>query len=188
MVLASGRRLVGTDHAGAYLANAATKFPQASIAKNDLQDLPYRGEFDGVLCVDAMEFAPPEDWPVVLGRFRRALRPGLGVPDGGACPRRPSAGGQPGGPTVGPADGGWRGPLGEPDGYYQHYPSVQRVRAWLANAGFATQEGPRGPWHQEVRLPPCAGPLGSPARLRMSVLWHLDRPRSRRWEQRGYRG
>jgi hypothetical protein len=29
-----------------------------------------------VLSVDAMEFVPPEDWPVVLERFGRALRPG----------------------------------------------------------------------------------------------------------------
>jgi hypothetical protein len=29
-----------------------------------------------VLCVDAMDFVPPEDWPVVLERFRRALRSG----------------------------------------------------------------------------------------------------------------
>jgi trans-aconitate methyltransferase len=78
MVLASGRRLLGTDHAGAYLATAATKFPQVPNAKHDLQDLPYQGEFDGVLCVDAMEFVPPEDWPPVLERFRRALRSGAG--------------------------------------------------------------------------------------------------------------
>jgi SAM-dependent methyltransferase len=76
MVLASGRRLLGVDHAGAYLANAATKFPQVPTDKHDLQELPYRDEFDGVLCVDAMEFVPPEDWPVVLERFRWALRPG----------------------------------------------------------------------------------------------------------------
>jgi SAM-dependent methyltransferase len=76
MVLASGRRLLGVDHAGTLLAVAATKFPQVPTEKHDLQDLPYQGEFDGVLCVDAMEFVPPEDWPVVLERFHRALRPG----------------------------------------------------------------------------------------------------------------
>jgi 2-polyprenyl-3-methyl-5-hydroxy-6-metoxy-1,4-benzoquinol methylase len=69
MVLASGRRLLGVDHAGALLAIAATKVPQVPTAKHDLQDLPYHHEFDGVLCVDAMEFVPPEDWPSVLGRW-----------------------------------------------------------------------------------------------------------------------
>jgi hypothetical protein len=28
------------------------------------------------MCVDAMEMMPPEDWPVILDRFRRALLPG----------------------------------------------------------------------------------------------------------------
>jgi trans-aconitate methyltransferase len=78
MVLASGRRLLGADHAGAYLATAAAKFSQVPTAKHDLQKLPYQSEFDGVLRVDAMEFVPPEDWPPVLARFRRALRPGAG--------------------------------------------------------------------------------------------------------------
>jgi trans-aconitate methyltransferase len=58
MVSAGGRRLLGVDHAGAYLANAAAKFPQVATDKHDLQDLPNRDEFDGVLCVDAMEFVP----------------------------------------------------------------------------------------------------------------------------------
>ena len=50
MVLASGRSLLGVDHAGALLAIAAAKFPQVPTEKHDLQELPYRGEFDGVLC------------------------------------------------------------------------------------------------------------------------------------------
>jgi ubiquinone/menaquinone biosynthesis C-methylase UbiE len=76
MVLASGRRLLGVDHAGGLLAKAAAKFPQVPTEQHDLQELPYRNEFDGVMCVDAMEFVPPEDWPVVLERFRQVLRPG----------------------------------------------------------------------------------------------------------------
>jgi SAM-dependent methyltransferase len=106
MVLASGHRLLGVDHAGAYVAKAAAKFPQVPTAKHDLQDLPYQDQFDGVLCVDAMEFIPPEDWPPVLARFRRALRPGLVVPDGRARPAGPGAGGHPGGPPVGAAGSG----------------------------------------------------------------------------------
>ena len=76
MVLAAGRLLLGVDHAGAPLAIAAAKFPQVPTERHDLQELPYRGEFDGVLCVDAMEFVPPEEWPPVLERFRRALHSG----------------------------------------------------------------------------------------------------------------
>jgi SAM-dependent methyltransferase len=150
MVLASGRRLLGVDHAGAYLANAAAKFPQVPTDQHDLQDLPYRDEFDGVLCVDAMEFVPPEDWPVVLERFRRALRSGgwlyltveLAPADrvrvGNEAARRSGL------PVV---DGEviWD----EPDGYYHHYPTMRQVRAWLADAGFAIQEETADPWREE---------------------------------------
>jgi SAM-dependent methyltransferase len=149
MVLASGRRLLGADHAGALLANAKAKFPGVPTAKHDLQELPYRGEFDGVLCVDAMEFVPPEDWPVVLERFGRALRargwlyltvelaPGDRVRAGNQAARRLGL------PVV---DGEvvWDGP----DGYYHHYPAMERVRAWLAAAGFAIVEQAEGPWHE----------------------------------------
>ena len=27
-----------------------------------------------MMCIDAMEMIPPEDWQAILGRFRRALR------------------------------------------------------------------------------------------------------------------
>ena len=150
MVLASGRSLFGVDHAGAALAITAAKFSQVPTDKQDLQELPYRGEFDGVLCVDAMEFVPPEDWPVVLERFRKALRPGgwlyLTVelaPDDRVRAANQAAR-RAGLPVV---DGEviWD----EPDGYYHHYPSIQQVRAWLAAAGFAIEEEAEGPWHQE---------------------------------------
>jgi SAM-dependent methyltransferase len=150
MVLASTRRLLGVDHAGALLANAAAKFPQVPTAKHDLQELPYRGEFDGVLCVDAMEFVPPEEWPPVLERFRRALRPEgwlyLTVELAPADRVRAAnqAARRSGLPVV---DGEviWEGP----DGYYHHYPGLPRVRAWLADAGFAIDEEAEGPWHEE---------------------------------------
>jgi SAM-dependent methyltransferase len=149
MVLASGRRLLGVDHAGAYLANAAAKFPQVPTAKHDLQELPYRGEFDGVLCVDAMEFVPPEDWPVVLERFHRALRPGgwlyLTVelaPDDRVRAANEAA--RRSGLPVVEGEVIWE----EPDGYYHHYPSMRQVRAWLADVGFAVQEQAEGPWHE----------------------------------------
>jgi hypothetical protein len=63
------------DHSGAYLARAAAKFPGVPTDEHDQQELPYDDEFGGVLYVDAMEFVPPEDWPAVLWRFRRALHP-----------------------------------------------------------------------------------------------------------------
>jgi SAM-dependent methyltransferase len=150
MVLASGRSLLGVDHAGAALAIAAAKFPQIPTERHDLQELPYRNEFDGVLCVDAMEFVPPEDWPVVLERFHEALRSGgwlyLTVELAPADRVRAAnqAARRSGLPVV---DGEviWD----EPDGYYHHYPSIQQVRTWLADAGFAIEEEAEGPWHEE---------------------------------------
>jgi SAM-dependent methyltransferase len=150
MLLASGRRLLGVDHAGGLLAIAAAKFPQVPTDKHDLQELPYEGEFDGVLCVDAMEFVPPEEWPPVLERFRRALRPGgwlyltVELARGDRVQAANQAARRSGLPVV---DGEviWE----EPDGYYHHYPSMQQVRGWLADAGFAIQEEGEGPWHEE---------------------------------------
>src|SRR5436190_9162673 len=69
LVLDSGRAVHGTDHSTGYLARAEAKFPEATTEKCDLQELPYEEEFDGVMCIDAMEFIPPDDWPVVLARF-----------------------------------------------------------------------------------------------------------------------
>ena len=76
MVLDSGRTPLCVDHTQAYLEKVSEKAPGVQTAVRDLQELPFEGEFDGVMCVDAMEFVPPEDWPVVLERFRRALRRG----------------------------------------------------------------------------------------------------------------
>jgi SAM-dependent methyltransferase len=150
MVLASGRSLLGVDHAGALLAIAAAKFPQVATAKHDLQDLPYRGEFNGVLCVDAMEFVPPEDWPPVLERFGRALRSGgwLYLTVELAPAERVRAGNQAARRSGLPVVDGeviWDGP----DGYYHHYPRMSQVRVWLAAAGFVVVEDAEGPWHQE---------------------------------------
>jgi len=150
LVLAGGRSLLGVDHARAALAIATAKFPQVPTERHDLQELPYRGEFDGVLCVDAMEFVPPEEWPPVLECFRRALRPRgwlyLTVelaPDDRVHAANQTAR-RSGLPVV---DGEviWE----EPDGYYHHYPSMGQVQAWLAAAGFAIEQEAEGPWHKE---------------------------------------
>ena len=73
MILGSGRSATAVDASGSYLAVVGESWPDATIEKHDLQELPYRDRFDGVMCVDAMEFVPPEDWPEVLARFRDAL-------------------------------------------------------------------------------------------------------------------
>jgi SAM-dependent methyltransferase len=148
MVLASGRTPLCVDHTASYLDKVAAKTPGAATAKLHLHDLPYEREFDGVMCVDAMEFLPPEDWPVVLDRFRRALRPGWWlyltvelVPEAEVRAGHEAAM-RLGLPVVEEGEAIWE----EPDWYYHFYPALDRVRAWLAQAGFGIHEELEGPW------------------------------------------
>jgi len=150
MVVAAGRSVLGVDQSGGHLARARSKFSQVPTEKHDLQDLPYTEEFDGVMCVDAMEFVPPEDWPVVLARFRRALRLGgwlyLTVElarEDRVRVANPEA--RDSGLPVVEGEVMWE----EPDGYYHHYPSMEQVRAWLAPAGFLIEQEAEGAWHQD---------------------------------------
>jgi SAM-dependent methyltransferase len=148
MVLERGRSLLGVDHSGAMLARAREKFPNVPTEKYDLQDLPYRQAFDGVMCVDALESLPPEDWPVALARFRRALLPGgwlyvtVELSDEGRAAAVNEEARDAGIPVV---EGEWS----EPDGYYHYYPPVERVRSWMRDAGFAIEDEAEGSWHEE---------------------------------------
>lgn len=146
-VLATGRSVLGADHTQAYLDRAREKFPQVPTERHDLQDLPFEGAFDGVLCIDAMEFVPPEDWPVVLERFHRALRAGgwlyltverMPEADIAAANSAARAAGFP----VVEGEAIWY----DPDPYYQHYPRLEQVRAWLAATGFHIEDELEGPW------------------------------------------
>jgi SAM-dependent methyltransferase len=151
MVLGSGRSLLGVDHSGAYLARAGMKFPNAPTEKHDLQDLPYADEFDGVMCVDAMEFVPPEDWPRILRRFRRALRPEgwlyLTVelaPETQVQALNEDA--RRSGHPVVEREVLWD----EPEGLlYHHYPAMAQVRDWLTASGFSIEEDAEGPWYDD---------------------------------------
>src|SRR5215510_15220809 len=40
-----------------------------------LQEMRYHEAFEGILCMDALEHVCPEDWPLVLSNFQRALKP-----------------------------------------------------------------------------------------------------------------
>ncbi|MGZ8631155.1 MAG: class I SAM-dependent methyltransferase [Actinomycetota bacterium] len=149
LVVESGRTVLGVDHTGSYIARARTAAPGVTVERHDLQDLAYVDAFDGVMCIDAMEFVPPEDWPVVLDRFRAALHL-----DGAlyvtielvsderlrAANERARSAGHP------VVDG--EAISTEPEGYYHHYPSMDRVRSWIADAGFSVEDELEGPWHE----------------------------------------
>jgi SAM-dependent methyltransferase len=147
MVLDSGRQVVGVDHSAAALARALAKHPGATTRHLDLQDLPFDNGFDGVMCVDAMEFVPPEDWPIVLGAFRRAARRDAWLyltvelaPAAEVFALNQEL-----------ADSGLPVVQGEvmwdqPDGYYHFHPDMDRVRKWIADAGFVIVDDLEGPW------------------------------------------
>lgn len=56
------------------LGAAQAKWPRATFERVGLQELA-SAAFDGIMCVDAMENVPPDDWPSVIAAFHRALRP-----------------------------------------------------------------------------------------------------------------
>jgi SAM-dependent methyltransferase len=147
MVLDSGRSVVGVDHSAGHLARAREKFPDVPAERRALQELPYEGEFDGVMCVDALEMLPPDDYPVVLGGFHQALRPGgrlyltvERVPEEEV--RRGSERARASGLPVVEGEVIWEEDL------YHFYPSMDRVRGWLAEAGFRIEEDLEGPWDE----------------------------------------
>lgn len=39
-------------------------------------ELNFQNEFDGATCIDTLDHVFPEEWPVILHRFREALKPG----------------------------------------------------------------------------------------------------------------
>jgi len=81
MLLEAGHRVLGIDQSGGGLAHARQhypleRFPHLRYEKMGLQEMDFQAEFDGAICVDAMEHICPEDWPVILARFQKALKPG----------------------------------------------------------------------------------------------------------------
>jgi cyclopropane fatty-acyl-phospholipid synthase-like methyltransferase len=151
MVLASGRSVLGTDHSAGQLRVAKEKVPEVPTEKHALRDLPFDDAFDGVICVDAMEFVPPEDWPIVLDRFRSALRPAgclyvtierVSPSEIESATERARRSGLP----VVEGEVLWDDPEGA---YYHHYPQMDRVFGWLSDIGFEIMEEAEGPWEDE---------------------------------------
>ncbi len=122
------------------LRRAAEKWPEAGFERLGLQELPFEGAFDAVMCTDAMENVPPEDWPTVLGNLRRAVSPSGSIYltieridgteiDGAFGEAR----GQ-GTPVV-------PGEVVEGDtAGYHFYPAEEQVSDWLADAGLEVVE------------------------------------------------
>jgi SAM-dependent methyltransferase len=139
MLLDAGCQPVGADQSGGMLAQARRKFPDVAVEKVGLQELSYTAEFDGVMCVDAMENVFPEDWPRVLANLRRALRPGghlyltvelIDEQELEAAFVEATAQGL---PVV-------RGEHTSRGGGYHYYPPLDHVTTWACDAGLQVIE------------------------------------------------
>jgi SAM-dependent methyltransferase len=134
MVLGGHRRYVGLDQSAGMLERARAKWPDLSFERIGLQEVAFEGQFDGAMCIDAMEHVPPEEWPRVLAALRRALRPRghlyLTVEEVDrrrldAAFAEAVAGGA---PVVRGED------IGDETGGYHFYPDRGEVDRWLADA------------------------------------------------------
>jgi SAM-dependent methyltransferase len=118
------------------LARARARFPAVPLERVGLQELDFEAEFDAVMCIDAMENVPPEDWPTVVGNLRRALRPGghlyltVEEVDDQELDRALADATAQGLPVV-------RGELAERGAGYHYYPSREQVRSWLEDTRLA---------------------------------------------------
>jgi ubiquinone/menaquinone biosynthesis C-methylase UbiE len=140
MVLDRDQSYMGVDQSTGMLAQARAKWPRARFELIGLQELDFREEFDGLMCVDAMENVPPEHWPAVVAAFRRALRSAghayLTVEeiDRAEIERAFADGTVRGWPVV-------RGEVIEGDtAGYHYYPDRSQIEAWLTAGGFELVE------------------------------------------------
>jgi SAM-dependent methyltransferase len=156
-VVAAGRKVVGIDQSAGMLAQARAKGLASRLEHVGLQELPFDGEVDGSVTIDAMENVPPEDWPVVLANLHRAVRPRghlyitVETQDDDDIDAAFAANTAQGLPAV-------RGEIIEGDtAGYHYYPSREQVLRWLDAEGldvvdeaFDQEEG-WGYWHLLLR-------------------------------------
>ncbi len=141
-ILESSRRILGIDQSRQMLANARAKFPDIPTEKIGMQEMAYAEAFDGLICMDAMEYVFPEDWPRVLRNFHRALKPNaplyLTVELAPEQDTRAAfeAGKQMGLPVV---EGEWAH-----EGGSHYYPSIAQVQRWMLEAKFRVLEEATG--------------------------------------------
>jgi cyclopropane fatty-acyl-phospholipid synthase-like methyltransferase len=140
--LTEQRLVVGTDQSREMLRRAHAKFPDVATEHVALQDLDFVDAFDAVTSIDAMEIVFPEDWPLVLANFARALHTDghlyitVEVESEIELRIADEAGQRLGLPLV----------YGEyaHHGGYHYYPTDEQAREWLTQAGFYLLEYAEG--------------------------------------------
>lgn len=97
--------------------------------------------------MDALENVSPEDWPLVLQNFQRALKPGgyfyftLEMPEEEEVKKQYKKFLELGDPII-------YGECPDEGGVYHYYPSLQQVREWVLQAGLdLIEEGEGDNYH-----------------------------------------
>jgi 2-polyprenyl-3-methyl-5-hydroxy-6-metoxy-1,4-benzoquinol methylase len=176
-LLEAGHSVVGTDQSAGVLAQARMHFPLERYPllvyeKVELQEIAstraYQTAFDGIICLDAMEHIPPEDYPGILRSFQAALKPGgllyltaedheSAVEDGEDLEeayQRAKAAGLPvvPGEVVDAFESAYPLAMGDEavdaetdhNAVYRYYPALEEVKSWLEQAGFVILEEGHG--------------------------------------------
>ena len=76
MLLEANHSVVGIDLSEGLLSHARKLYPAVRYEKMALHEMSFENEFEGAICIEALEHVFPEEWPVILGGFRRALEQG----------------------------------------------------------------------------------------------------------------
>lgn len=158
MLLEAGHSVVGIDQSAGMLAQAKEHFPEVRYEKMGLQEMDFQNEFDGVICIDALELVCPEDWPGIVRGFREALKPGgvlyfttavmeedhlKGHYERAKLLELPVVLGE----MVYLCEGDYemaleRGEKADPEDYrlYNYNPPLEQVRTWINQAGLTIEE------------------------------------------------
>ncbi len=160
-LLEAGHDVTGIDQSEGMLERARERVPDAHYTKLGLQEMDFSAVFDGAICVDAMENVCPEDWPGIMAGFHAALRPGgvlyftVELRDSEELKASYEQARAMGLPVVlgelgDEVEQSYEqvlsltspGVPGELAGLavYHYYPSMEQVRAWIDQAGFALEE------------------------------------------------
>ena len=134
MITGSGRKVFGIDQSRGMLDQAHAKFPQVSTQKLGLQEMRFLKQFDGAICIDALECVFPEDWLLVLNNLRIAVKPGcpayftVELAEEDDLTEALLAGQKMGFPLV---YGEWIR-----EGSYHYYPPIDQVKVGIGQAGW----------------------------------------------------
>ena len=169
MLLEAGHKVVGIDLSEGMLAQARVRWPQVRYLKKGLQEMDFQNEFDGLICIDALEHVFPEDWPLIVRGFREALKPGgmlYFTVDVSAADmledayEQAKSQGLPAvfGEVVAELDSAYEKVMAMPfmeipdelsdKAVYHYYPPLEQVRAWLDQEGFAIEAEETGIWYR----------------------------------------